>query len=273
MRESVARLADAIEGVGEGLLLVITGAGVSHASGIPTFRGQDAGAVWRRTDIALATRAYFEIDPVGQWLWYIQRFSAIKVASPNPAHEAIAWIERWLAERQASFCLVTQNIDLLHEAAGSRDPIKVHGTSARVRCSATGCALGSPAGSIARQEVDLEPFTLDPVVHNIPTCPECGSLIRVHVLLFDEFYTSHIDYRFDEAEEAAQQAAAMVFVGTSFSVGVTDLFLRAGSDRGVPMFSVDPAGGRTLRAPSLRQLSAPAEELLPAVRQELERRG
>ena len=269
MMQAVQSLADAILQLQAGLLLVVTGAGTSHASGIPTFRGQDPGAEWRRTDASVATRAYFEIDPVGQWVWYINRFKAMEVARPNPAHEAIAWLETWLEDQGTRFRLVTQNIDLLHEAAGSRDPIKVHGTSDRVRCSWRGCSNGAPTGSIPRHAVDLETFARQPSVRNIPTCPICGALVRIHVLLFDETYTGHLDYRFEEVEQAAQEADLMLFVGTSFSVGVTDLLLRAGLERAVPMFSVDPAGGGgPFRAP-LIPLPAAAEELLPALRKEL----
>ncbi len=272
MREATHRLADAIERLGDGLLLVVTGAGASQASGVPTFRGQDPGAVWRRSDTSVATWAYFQMDPVGQWVWYIGRFEAMANARANPAHEAIAWLERWHEARGGRFRLVTQNIDLLHEAAGSRDPIKVHGTSARVRCSVVGCPYGAPTGSISRTAVDLETFARQPSLPSVPTCPECADLVRVHVLLFDETYTGHLDYRFEEVEQAAQEAELMLFVGTSFSVGVTDLLLRAGLERAVPMFSVDPAGGGgPFRAP-LIPLAAAAEELLPALREELTRR-
>ena len=271
MKQATRTLVDALHELKGDLLLVVTGAGTSHASGLPTFRGHDPGAVWRQSDISVATFAYFLNDPVGHWSWYINRFKAMQTAAPNPAHESLAWLQSWHEERGGRFLLVTQNIDLLHEAAGSRDPIKVHGTVARVRCSVDGCINGAPSGSMPRDAVDFEVFERQPALANIPTCPECGALVRVHVLLFDEYYTGHADYRYDEVERAAYEADSMLFIGTSFSVGVTDLLLRAGIERGVPMFSIDPTERDIPFPTTLVPLTAPAEKLLPAVQQELSR--
>lgn len=252
----------------DGLLLVVTGAGISHASGIPTFRGSDPGAVWRSSDVSLATFDYFRRDPAGQWQWYLKRFESVRRARPNAAHAALVRLETWLQERGSDFLLVTQNIDTLHEAAGSRQLIKVHGTSDRVRCSRVGCRLGAPTGSLSLSEVDFSAFRAHQVEENVPSCPECGSLIRAHVLFFDEFYLEHADYRFVEVEEAADRASIMLFIGTSFSVGVTDLCLQCGERRSIPMFSIDPA---SIVAPwaSITQLPSRAEDLLPALCDEL----
>ena len=87
-------LAASLRGLGKGGLLVVTGAGVSVASGIPTFRGNDPGAIWKRDVTELGTRRYFEEDPVGSWRWYLQRFDRVADARPNAAHEAIVDLER-----------------------------------------------------------------------------------------------------------------------------------------------------------------------------------
>lgn len=264
MQEIAQELAAALNSLGDGSLLVVTGAGISQASGIATFRGSEPGAVWKTHDIALATHEYFRRDPVGQWLWYLQRFDSVRQAQPNAAHHALVEIASWLEARDAQLHLVTQNIDTLHERAGTRDLIKVHGTSDRIRCSRPGCIHGAPSGSLAIEEADFSTFVEDPDRSNLPCCPECGSLLRAHVLLFDEYYLEHQDYRFVEAENLATQAAAILFVGTSFSVGVTDMYLRTGGQRGIPMYSVDPSANAE-SWPGLRTLAAPAEELLPAV--------
>ena len=248
---------------------MVTGAGASHASGIPTFRGRDPEAVWKQDDIALATRHTFETDPVAQWTWYLRRFERLEEARPNPAHLALVELERWQVERGGRFLLVTQNIDTLHEQAGSRRLIKVHGTSDRLRCSRHGCVHAAPAGSIERSAVELSRFRAAPERRHIPRCPACGALLRAHVLFFDEMYDEHADYRFGEVLEAAEEAALMLFVGTSFAVGVTELLVRAAARRGVPRLAVDAGGARQPRRSGVETLVAPAERLLPAACEQL----
>lgn len=265
MKDPVGQLAETLESIEEGLLLVVTGAGVSRASGIATFRGSEPDAVWKQSDVSMATFDYFLRDPVGQWQWYLKRFEALRSARPNAAHRALVTLESWHRGKAGRFRLVTQNIDTLHEEAGSDEMIKVHGTSDRFRCSRAGCRLGSPTGSLAREEVDLSPFLSEPRRETLPTCPLCDAPLRAHVLFFDEYYTEHQDYRFAEVEELAMAADLILFVGTSFAVGVTDLFLQCGGRRSIPMYSVDPAASRSPRWAELIALQAPAEELLPAV--------
>lgn len=265
-------LAAAFEDLDGGLLVVVTGAGISRASGIDTFRGTEPGAVWKTSDMALATHDYFQRDPVGQWEWYLKRFAAVGGAKPNDAHRALVGLEEWLTRRGSRFSLVTQNIDTLHERAGTREMLKVHGTSDRVRCSRVGCRNGSPQGSIPVSEVDFSIFAADPRQSSLPRCPECGALLRAHVLFFDEFYLEHQDYRFAEAEDLAGRADCLLFVGTSFSVGVTDLYLQAGHRRGISMFNIDPVADES-SFPGLQALPAPAEELLPTVLEALAARA
>ncbi|MCZ6726978.1 MAG: RNA polymerase subunit sigma [Acidobacteria bacterium] len=249
----------------QGLVLVVTGAGISVASGIKTFRGSEPDAVWRQNDVANATVASFERDPVGQLDWYLDRFAAVDDAVPNAGHLALADLELQRAERDLPYLLVTQNIDTLHEQAGSRNLIKVHGSADRLRCGRYGCRLGAPSGSLSRSRVDLETFRRSPEDATLPRCPECGSPLRAHVLFFDEYYTEHDDYRFPEVEQAAAEAVLMLFVGTSFAVGVTSLLLEAGARRRQPMFSIDPVGTRLPASIPVESLTAPAEELLPVV--------
>ncbi len=267
--EQVHQLASALREVERGLILVVTGAGVSVASGIPTFRGSDPGAVWKRDVTELGTVDYFCRDPVGSWQWYLDRFDGLLAARPNPAHRALVAIEKWQQARGGRFLLVTQNIDTLHEEAGSSELVKVHGTADRARCSQEGCSLAAPSGSISRARIDLQPFRDHPSRETLPKCPRCGSLLRQHVLWFDEYYDGHRDYQWNrvQAELASMQLA--LCVGTSFSVGVTELVLRAAMVRAVPVFSVDPAAAGGPRHYGLEKLTAKAEELLPAVCAEL----
>ena len=262
--DACATLATAIEGVRTGYLVVVTGAGVSLASGIPTFRGTDPEAVWKRDVTELGTNRYFREDPAGSWSWYTSRFDIVLDKLPNPAHHALAAIERWHTARGGRFLLVTQNVDPLHERAGSERLVKVHGSSDRVRCSRHGCVLGAPRGSLPRADIDMAAFKAEPVAANVPRCPSCGALLRQHVLWLDEFYDEHRDYQWDRVLEAAQTMDTCLFVGTSFSVGVTDLFLRGGLMAGRPMLAIDP-GAAESPSPSVTMLREPSESLLPAV--------
>jgi len=250
---------------GTGLVVVVTGAGVSAASGLPTFRsGPDA--IWRQDDLEMGTAAFFHAHPVEHWCWFLERFAGILDVAPNPAHRALAAIEHWRRERSGGrMLLVTQNIDTLHERAGSDEVIKIHGSADRFRCSRTGCRLGAPAGSIPRAEVDLAPFREDPSRETLPRCPECGAPLRAHALFFDEIYDSHVDYGFERARRAFEEMSLALFVGTSFAVGITEIALRSTLFQRVPAWSVDPAADRETRFPWLKTVAEPAETALPAV--------
>ena len=245
-------------------LLVVTGAGVSLASGIPTFRGTDPGAVWKHSLTEMATRSFFLEDPVESWRWYLSRFDTLVQARPNPAHDAIAALERWHVGRKREFLLVTQNIDTLHDQAGSERMVKVHGSADRVRCAAAGCRLAAPRGVLPRPDEELRYFLELPCRERLPLCPECESPLRPHVLWFDELYNEHVDYQWERVQLEAATASLMIFVGTSFSVGVTDLMVQHAAARGVTAISIDPGA----EAPPYRTVQAmrvPAEELLPEV--------
>ncbi len=261
--EAARHLANAIEQAGSGLVLVVSGAGISTASGLATFRGNDPEAIWKQSDVSKATVEYFQRDPVGQWLWYLERFGSIDAARPNPAHHALARLERWRAARSGGFRVITQNIDTLHEQAGSKELIKVHGSSDRARCSRDGCDHGAPRGSLPRAGVDLDPFVASPSVDTLPRCPRCQAILRAHVLFFDEYYQGHSDYRFEEVRRSAARAELLICVGTSFSVGVTDLVLHSAAARDRPIFSIDPHAPPLPPWPPVTQLFEPAEELLP----------
>lgn len=266
MENDVERLSRHLREVDQGLLLVITGAGVSAASGLATFRGPEPEAVWSRDVVEMATREYFEHHPVDWWRWFLNRFEGILEVEPNAGHRALADLESWHRDRGGDFLLITQNIDTLHEQAGTEALVKVHGSADRVRCTRHGCRLGAPSGSLPVDRIDLETLRRDPRTEHLPRCPECGSLLRAHALLFDEYYHGHEDYGWDRAQRALGRAHTLLFVGTSFAVGVTELALRSGGLQGLPRFSIDPTADPPAGVDGLRQ---PAEALLPAVTERL----
>lgn len=244
-------------------MLIVTGAGVSLASGIPTFRGSDPGAVWATDVTELGTFEYFKRDPVGSWRWYLTRFSKLVGARPNPGHLALAALERWQKARGGQFLLVTQNVDGLHDEGGSQALVHVHGRADRVRCAREGCEHGAPRGSLPRDEAATAAFLADPSLATVPRCPACGSLLRQHVLWFDEYYTDHQDYHIGLVLRAAKHAGVVIFAGTSFAVGITEMILERTIGRAPAIFSIDPSG----RAPHRRvqPIVEPAEVVFPAL--------
>lgn len=267
MEGDARQVAEALRKAGSGLILVVTGAGVSAASGLPLFRGTDPDAVWNRDVTEIGTVRYFARDPVGWWQWFLRSFEGVLDAQPNPAHRAIAALERWQVGRGGDLLLVTQNVDTLHEQAGSQRMVKVHGTIDRVRCSRAGCPLGAPGGSLPASEADFSAFRERPARESLPRCPRCGALLRAHALLFDEYYDEHVDYGFGRVRNAVERMALALFAGTSFSVGVTDLVLREALGWRTPVVSIDPAASPPV--PGIRGVRAAAEHILPEVCREL----
>jgi NAD-dependent deacetylase len=181
-------------------LLVLTGAGVSQESGIPTFRDALSG-LWGRFDPArLATPEAFEADPALVWGWYAWRRAQVLLCEPNPAHRAIAA----LAHRVPRLTLVTQNVDGLHQRAGSPDVLELHGSLNRPYCRDCG---HSHALSDAPLAGPLEGAPLPP-----PRCDCCGGPVRPGVVWFGETLSADV---WDAAETAANGCDLVLVVGTS----------------------------------------------------------
>lgn len=201
-----------------GPVAVLTGAGVSAESGVPTFRG--AGGLWKNYRAEeLATPGAFAQDPALVWQWYNWRKSELKALKPNPAHEAIAAME----EAGSDFRLVTQNVDGLHAQAGSKDPIELHGNIWRTRC--TGCF-----------EIEENHELLET---ELPHCAHegCGSLLRPDIVWFGEA----LDPGVLTAALAAIDSAELIFVvGTSAVVQPAASFAMRGKEMGAYVVEVNP---------------------------------
>jgi NAD-dependent protein deacetylase/lipoamidase len=170
---------------------VLTGAGISAESGVPTFRGP--GGLWRNhRPEDLATPQAFARDPLRSWEWYNWRRGVIATIQPNAGHKALVRIE----ERSPRFTLVTQNVDGLHDRAGSRNILKVHGDIWTLRC--TRCA---------RVWRDLRPALLE-----LPPKCECGALARPGVVWFGEGLPEDV---WREAVAATSACDVFLLVGTS----------------------------------------------------------
>ncbi len=172
-------------------IAVLTGAGVSAESGVPTFRGKEG--LWRNYRAEqLANPLAFEYEPRIVWEWYNWRRELIAPLTPNPAHKALATLE---AEKE-SFILITQNIDGLHAKAGSRNILELHGNIWKVRC--TECETVSDNTEVP--------------IGILPHCGECNGLLRPHVVWFGENLETDI---LDAALAAAEACDLFVVIGTS----------------------------------------------------------
>ncbi len=173
---------------------ILTGAGVSAESGVPTFRG--AEGLWRQFRAEdLATSEAFQRDPALVWEWYDWRRQLVARCQPNSVHHAIAWLER----RAPDFLLVTQNVDGLHRLAGSVRMVELHGNLWRVRC------LGE--GAIAEN--------LEVPLRAIPPRCRCGGLLRPDVVWFGEPLPAEA---MQVACDAAEHCDVFLVVGTSAMV-------------------------------------------------------
>lgn len=216
---------------------VLTGAGVSAESGIPTFRSN--GGFWRNLRFEdLATPAGFARDPKFVWEWYEERRRGIAAAQPNPAHLAIAELER----RAPEFTLITQNVDGLHHAAGSKNVIRLHGDIWLLRCT----------------KCDYEEENRNPLLNLPPRC-ECGALLRPGVVWFGEMLP---EGAIERATAAVLRSDVFLVIGTSAQVfpaaGLVPLAVR----KGATVIEVNPEETDFSEQVTFA-LRGPAAEILP----------
>lgn len=189
MHEDIRRLADRIKGADR--VCVLTGAGVSAESGVPTFRGPQG--MWKNHDpTELATPQAFSRDPKLVWEFYNWRRTLLSEVQCNPAHTALAAMESLVPH----FTLVTQNVDGLHRKAGSANIIEIHGNIWNVRCTSCGHERQDPS----------------PNLGELPCCDVCGGLLRPGVVWFNESLDPEL---WRQSVEAASRAEVMLVAGTS----------------------------------------------------------
>ena len=228
--------------------VVLTGAGVSTESGIPDFRS--AGGIWAQYDpMDYATIDAFRRDPEKVWDFYSKRLGVLTEAEPNPAHVALAELERaGLVE-----AVITQNVDRLHERAGSQNVVEVHGSLRTSSCLACGHS---------------EPFDRVVELFPVPRCERCGAVLKPDVVMFGELLPQEA---IDRSFELARRAGLFLVVGSSLEVypvaGLPEEALVHGAtlaivNRGPTGYDaladlkIDAAAGETLREVSAKLLRA-----------------
>jgi NAD-dependent deacetylase len=182
-------------------VVALTGAGISVPSGIPDFRSPGTG-LWERVDpMEVAHIDAFRRDPVRFWGFYRDRFAALACKQPNAAHHALVALER--AGMLAG--VITQNVDMLHRKAGTRELVEVHGSIATCSCPGCGDSVsGERAGGLLARERD-----------GVPRCARCAAVLKPDVVLFGELLDER---RLARAHELCQAAELLLCVGSSLEV-------------------------------------------------------
>ena len=225
--------------------VVLTGAGISAESGIPTFRGEDG--LWNRFRAEdLATLEAFREDAALVWGWYDWRRGLMSKVEPNPAHKVLALWER----RLPGLSIVTQNIDGLHQKAGSKSVVELHGNIWRVRCTKERTVS-------ANTEPHLEEIP--------PRCPSCGALLRPDVVWFGEPLERAV---LEEAVRLSATCEVMVVVGTSALVHPAASLPMAALERGARLIEINPDSTPLTRLAHL-SLRGKAGAVLPLVQDRL----
>jgi len=224
-------------------LAVLTGAGISAESGVPTFRDAQTG-LWARYDpTELATAQAFQRNPKLVWDWYQWRRELVAKAAPNAGHLALAQLESGLLQPGTRFTLITQNVDGLHQRAGSRSIIELHGNIWRTKCFTED------------QVVEAWPPT-DEVP---PRCPRCGGLLRPDVVWFGEALPRHA---LAAATEAARACDVFFSIGTSALVQPAASLPLLALGHGAVVVEINP-DETPLTAHLTYSLRGPAGTILP----------
>jgi len=226
---------------------VLTGAGVSAESGVPTFRGDDG--LWKKfKPEELANFDAFIGNPELVWEWYSYRKQVMKTVQPNPAHSALVVLERLVAD----FTLVTQNVDNLHTRAGSKNVLELHGNIERSYCIECGAFAN---------EVRL---TAD---RKAPRCTTCGGLVRPDVVWFGELLPAEV---FQKASAAADRCDLFLTVGTSAVVYPAASLPQIARTRGAYVVEIN-AEYTDISHRVHETLVGKAGEILPALVNELQK--
>ena len=222
--------------------MVLTGAGISVESGIPTYRDNDG--FWtigseNYTPKEIATRAFFDRDPKAQWCYNLQRKNEMAHAKPNEGHRKLRELEDYCKKYGKTFQLVTQNIDGLHGIVGHQNEIYyIHGDMNYARCpnvSFNGCKLANK--KVAFPKISME--KVKEKEFQVPKCNGCGSILRPHVLWFDESYSEDL-YRLTSTINAIKNADLLIVIGTCYQTSLPQRILGYCNTNNTPVIDVNP---------------------------------
>ncbi len=217
-------------------VVVLTGAGMSAESGVPTFRDAQTGLWQRFAPEQLATEEAFRANPSMVWTWYVWRAMLVDSVDPNAGHHAIGTWQQHLAARDGSLTVATQNVDDLHERGGAQDVLHLHGSLHSYRCLECGTpGTFDPASTGITADQDFDHETFVPTVH----CDHCElGVLRPNVVWFGE---SLPEQAFAAAVSALQQAQLVVVVGSSGLVQPAASLPLIAHEAGASLIEINPA--------------------------------
>ena len=222
-------------------ITVLTGAGISVASGLPTYRGPRG--LWNDPEkIALATAEAMAADPNRCWAMFSRLRELAAAAEPNAAHHALAHMER----HGKNITIITQNVDGLHQRAGSKNVVELHGSIHRTRCC----------------KCDLEPFEdSSPPADEAPPCPQCDAPLRAAVVLFGEVVggEEHL------AKRAIRDCDLFLAIGTSGTVSPASSFVRSAEYAGAHTVYINVEPMEPANSMFKQSILGPAEDILPRI--------
>lgn len=233
------RLAGLLRGAAR--VAVLTGAGISAESGIPTFRDAMTGLWATSRPEDLATRDGFRRDPGFVWGWYRARRLAAAAAEPNAGHRALVALESQVPE----LTLVTQNVDGLHQRAGSRDPVELHGNISRMKCF----DCDGPADRFHDGD-------------EVPRCGHCNGLLRPDVVWFGELLPRAA---LERAHRAAGRCDLFLSIGTSNLVEPAASLPWLAASAGAPVIVINTTAEGQRPGPGIDTLLGPAGTMLPSL--------
>jgi len=229
-------------------IVVLTGAGISAESGIPTFRGEEG--LWKQYRAEdLATPIAFIKDPKLVWEWYDWRRGIIASKKPNAGHKILG---RW-EKIFPNFILITQNIDGLHQKAGSKNILELHGNIWKVRCT-------EERTITENHDIPLEEIP--------PHCPDCGALLRPHVVWFGESLSSSVLYK---AFQVSSSCEIIFSIGTSAVVQPAASLPLAAAEANAKIVEINP-GPTPLTSYADFSFRGKAGEILPLINKELNKK-
>ena len=226
-------------------VVVLPGAGISVASGLPTFRGP--GGLWERPGATIVSASTMQSDPGCVWSLFDEMCALALRAEPNAAHRALARAEESLAARGSTLTLLTQNVDGLHQRAGSQNVVELHGSLFRVRCSNPACST--------------EPVLLAASHSGVASaCSSCGATMRPDIVLFDEPMAAKPEW---DAKRSLRECDLFVAVGTSGTVSPASNLVRSAAYAGAPTILVNLEPMRPAHPDFREQILGRAEDVLP----------
>ena len=238
--------------------MILTGAGVSAESGLPTFRGEDGYWVKNGKNyhpMELATFRTFKNIPETVWEWYHYRRDVYSKANPNRGHYAIVDLERYCEDNNKEFLLVTQNVDNLHQKSGiNQDKLfEVHGNIFGMRC-----------GIECNDKIYKIPVEAN---EGVLSCPSCGENARPHVLWFDEYY-NELFFKFNSVMERINSIELLFVIGTTLQTTLPSNIFQNAYGRSIPIVEINP-NPLGLEEYGVKVLRGSVGDIFPLIIQEL----